>query len=235
MRDTLVHIQGLSYWTADSKINSAFTIGQQKGNLGAETVRQVLKDNFDLDISYYAMVDFETFATAIDTLFPEGVEIDAQFSTVDGEEVDSVEVPDDLGFASGGSLYQTIEVGLQTMDGKSLLNYARFRGDDSADFGRTQRQQQVLSAILSQIKDPTKLFTGSEALGKVYAMTSTNLPLSFIIEQGLSNLLAGNTSFDQMTIPEQGNWLDTYDRYGGLGLSIDFDYYKQELEELGLR
>lgn len=47
-------------------------------------VRQVLKDNFDLDIKYYALVDFQAFATAIDTLFPDGVTIDAQFSTLNG-------------------------------------------------------------------------------------------------------------------------------------------------------
>ena len=41
-----------------------------------------------------------------------------------------------------------------------------FRDDDEGDYGRTRRQQQVMTAVLQQIKDPTKLFTGSEALGK---------------------------------------------------------------------
>ena len=53
---------------------------------------------------------------------------------------------------------------------------------------RTKRQQQVMSAVLEQIKDPTKLFTGSEALGKVFGMTSTNLPYSFLLTNGLSVL-----------------------------------------------
>lgn len=52
------------------------------------------------------------------------------------------------------------------MNGSTLLNYARFRDDDEGDYGRTRRQQQVMTAVLQQIKDPTKLFTGSEALGK---------------------------------------------------------------------
>ena len=64
-------------------------------------MRQMLKDNFDIDIQYYAMVDFKTFATAIDTLFPNGVEMNAQFSTVDGEKVSEVEVPDDLNMKDG--------------------------------------------------------------------------------------------------------------------------------------
>ena len=32
-------------------------------------MRETLKRNFDIDIKYYAMVDFETFATGVDTLF----------------------------------------------------------------------------------------------------------------------------------------------------------------------
>ncbi len=53
---------------------------------------------------------------------------------------------------------QTIKVGKQQMNGSALLNYARFRDDDEADYGRTtKRQQQVLTAVLQQIKDPTKL------------------------------------------------------------------------------
>ena len=80
----------------DQKLNTAFTIGEQNNNQGAELVRQMLKDNFDINIQYYAMVDFQTFATAIDTLFPNGVEMNAQFSTIDGEKVSEVEVPDDL-------------------------------------------------------------------------------------------------------------------------------------------
>ncbi len=66
-------------------------------------------------------------------LFPEGVTIDAQFSTIDGEEVSSVEVPNDLGLEENAPAYQTIQVGVQQMDGKALLNYARYRYDDEGD------------------------------------------------------------------------------------------------------
>ncbi|MGT2895279.1 LCP family protein [Streptococcus entericus] len=236
LRDTLVNIEGASYeGMADHKLNAAFTIGEQDNSQGAEYVRQVLKNNFDITIEYYVMIDFETFALAVDTLFPNGVEMDAKFSTVNGEVVGAVDVPDDLGFASGGSLYQTIQVGPQRMDGKTLLNYARFRSDDEGDNGRTRRQQEVMQAVLSQIKDPTKLFTGSEALGKIYALTSTNISFPFILSNGLSGLTASQKGIERMSIPEQGDWIDEYDLYGGLGLLIDFEAYKQRLAELGLR
>lgn len=242
MRDTLVHIDGVSQQTDpeyqdyyDQKLNTAFTIGEQNNNQGAELVRQMLKDNFDIDIQYYAMVDFQTFATAIDTLFPNGVEMNAQFSTIDGETVSEVEVPDDLNMKDGVVPNQTIKVGKQRMDGRTLLNYARFRKDDEGDFGRTRRQQEVMSAIVHQIKDPTKLFTGSEALGKVFAMTSTNVPFSFLLTNGIGLVGSASNGIERITIPENGDWVDAYDMYGGQGLLVDFDAYKKKLSQMGLR
>lgn len=181
------------------------------------------------------MVDFETFAEAIDTLFPSGVLIDAQFATVDGKEVSSVKVPDDLRMKDGIVPNQKISIGKQKMDGRTLLNYARFRKDDEGDYGRTKRQQQVLQAILSQVKDPTKLFSGSAAIGKIYALTSTNLSYPVLAKDGLKALISGNKGVEQITIPENGDWVDDYDMYGGLGISVDFGKYKLKLKELGLR
>ena len=230
MRDTLVDIDGYEY-----KLNNAYTLGEQDNQQGAEQVRKTLKDNFDIDIQYYAMVDFATFATTIDTLFPEGVTIDAQFSTIDGEEVSSVEVPNDLGLEENAPAYQTIQVGVQQMDGKTLLNYARYRYDDEGDYGRTRRQQQVLSAVMSQAKNPMKLFSGSEAIGKVVAMTPTTVPQSFMWLQGPGIVLDAANSIERMTIPENGDWIDDYDMFGGMALRIDLDKYQERLAELGLR
>lgn len=237
MRDTLVNIPGVSYDDdyVDHKLNAAFAIGEQDDHQGAELIRQVLKSNFDIDVKYYVMIDFQTFATAVDSLFPNGVAIDAKFSTVNGETVSSVEVPDDLNMANGVVPEQTITAGLQRMDGRTLLNYARFRKDDSGDFGRTGRQQQAMKAILSQIKDPTKLFTGSEALGKIYTLTSTNVSYPFLLSQGLQSVATGQTKLENVTIPANGDWYDEYDAYGGQGLLIDFVKYQEQLKDLGLR
>lgn len=237
MRDILVNIEGVSAddYTVDNKLNTAFNIGEQNDNQGAELLRETLKRNFDIDIKYYAMVDFETFAEAIDALFPNDVKIDAQFATVDGEEVDKVEVPDDLNMKDGVVPNQTIKVGTQYMDGRTLLNYARFRKDDEGDFGRTKRQQQVMQAVMTQLKNPTKLFTGSTALGTIFALTSTNVPYSFIVQNGLSVISSGQKGIERTTIPENGDWVDAYDIYGGQGLLIDFDSYQKELADLGFR
>jgi len=240
MRDNLVYIDGYSQIVngkkqTDNKLNVAYELGEQEGQKGAEMVRRVLKDNFDLDIKYYALVDFQAFATAIDTLFPDGVTIDAQFSTLNGQPLTEATVGDDLHATETESPTQTIKVGKQQMNGSTLLNYARFRDDDEGDYGRTKRQQQVMSAVLEQIKDPTKLFTGSEALGKVFGMTSTNLPYSFLLTNGLSVLEGAQNGIERLTVPELGDWVDAYDVYGGQGLLVDQNKYQTKLAQMGMR
>ena len=240
MRDNLVYIDGYSQVIngqkqVDHKLNLAYELGEQEGKQGAEMVRKVLKDNFDLDIKYYALVDFQAFATAIDTLFPDGVTIDAQFSTLNGVPVTEATVGDDLHATETESPTQTIKAGTQQMNGSTLLNYARFRDDDEGDYGRTRRQQQVMTAVLQQIKDPTKLFTGSEALGKVFAMTSTNLPYTFLLTNGLSVLEGGQNGIERLTVPELGDWVDDYDVYGGQALRVDQKAYQNKLAQMGFR
>ena len=240
MRDNLVYIDGYSQIVngkkqRDNKLNVAYELGEQEGQKGAEMVRKVLKDNFDLNIKYYALVDFQAFATAIDTLFPDGVAIDAQFSTLNGQSLTEVAVGDDLHATETESPTQTIRAGKQQMNGSTLLNYARFRDDDEGDYGRTKRQQQVMSAVLEQIKDPTKLFTGSEALGKVFGMTSTNLPYSFLLTNGLSVIEGAQNGIERLTVPELGDWVDAYDVYGGQGLLVDQNKYRTKLAQMGMR
>ena len=238
MRDTLVNIKGASEtdYSQDLKLNTAFNIGEQNNHQGAELMRQTLKRNFDIDIKYYAMVDFETFAAGVDTLFPDGVKINTKFSTVDGKKVSSVQVPDDLRMDKDGNIpNQTIKVGKQHMDGRTLLNYARFRKDDEGDYGRTKRQQQVIQAMMKQVKNPLSLFKGPEALGKVYSLTSTNLSMTEMLDLGLSNAGSFKHGINSKTIPSDGDWIDSYDLYGGQGIEIDFDSYQDKLKELGFR
>ena len=240
MRDNLVYIDGYSQVIngqkqTDHKLNLAYELGEQEGKQGAEMVRKVLKDNFGLDIKYYALVDFQAFATAIDTLFPDGVTIDAQFSTLNGVPVTEATVGDDLHATETESPTQTIRAGKQQMNGSTLLNYARFRDDDEGDYGRTRRQQQVMTAVLQQIKDPTKLFTGSEALGKVFAMTSTNLPYTFLLTNGLSVLEGAQNGIERLTVPELGDWVDDFDVYGGQSLRVDQKAYQNKLAQMGFR
>jgi len=148
MRDNLVYIDGYSKVTAgkkqtDNKLNVAYELGEQEGQKGAEMVRKVLKDNFDLDIKYYALVDFQAFATAIDTLFPDGVTIDAQFSTLNGQALTAATVGDDLHATETESPTQTIKVGKQQMNGSTLENHGNIDIDADESFGVVVRNSVI--------------------------------------------------------------------------------------------
>ena len=47
-------------------------------NGGPELLRKTIKENFDIDTTYYAIVDFEGFVHLIDEAFPDGVEIEVE-------------------------------------------------------------------------------------------------------------------------------------------------------------
>ena len=254
MRDTLVNIPDVgSSDSPDSKINSAFTIGEQYNKQGVNLMSETLKKNFGINCQYYAVVDFSSFATIIDSLFPTGLKIDAKFSTVNGETLSAVPVPDDLaatkgktsndkdltaekaaelGYPDGGGTFMMIKPGTQKMDGRMLLNYARFRHDDEGDYGRVKRQQQVLETVMSKMKNPLALFTASSALGTTRAVTMTNIPNSFFLTKGITTLFDMKNGINSTTIPADNDWENAYDMYGGLGLSIDMTKYKAKAQEL---
>jgi anionic cell wall polymer biosynthesis LytR-Cps2A-Psr (LCP) family protein len=254
MRDTLVNVPGVGTSdAADSKINSAFTVGEQYNKQGVNLMSETLKKNFGINIQYYAVVDFSSFATIIDSLFPNGVSIDAQFSTINGQKLPEVPVPDDLaategkmpsdkdltadeaaamGYPDGGGTFMMIKPGVQKMDGRMLLNYARFRHDDEGDFGRVKRQQQVMSTVMGKLKNPLTLFTASSALGTTRAVTMTNIPNSFFLTQGVGALFGMKNGLQSTTIPANGDWQNDYDMYGGLGLSIDMTKYHAQAQQL---
>ncbi len=66
-------------------------------------------------------------------------------------------------------------------------------------------------------------------------MTSTNVPFSFLLTNGIGLVGSASKGIERITIPENGDWVDAYDMYGGQGLLVDFDAYKKKLSQMGLR
>lgn len=176
MRDTLVTIPGYG----ENKINAAYAFG------GADLVRQTLAENFGLETNYYAKVDFRSFEKVIDTLFPSGVAINAEKDMSKNLEV-------------------AIKQGQQQMNGLELLQYARFRMDEEGDFGRVRRQQQVMDAIFSEMKNPLAILKLPYATGKVLGYASTNLPMSFLLKNTFS-IARGARGVDSLTVPVADSW-----------------------------
>ena len=121
------------------------------------------------------------------------------------------------------------------MNGSTLLNYARFRDDDEGDYGRTKRQQQVMSAVLEQIKDPTKTLYRIRGTWKGLWNDLNQSTLYFLLTNGLSVIEGAQNGIERLTVPELGDWVDAYDVYGGQGLLVDQNKYRAKLAQMGMR
>jgi polyisoprenyl-teichoic acid--peptidoglycan teichoic acid transferase len=121
-RDLVVEIPGLGR----EKINAAYAQG------GRALTRAVVEYHFDINIHYYAEVDFNGFISIVDT--------------IGGVLIDNPAVLKDDNYEWTRVYFPT---GPQLMDGQTALRYVRTRYDDN-DFARGQRQQQVLRAMRQQ-------------------------------------------------------------------------------------
>ncbi len=130
-RDLYVVIPG----RGRDRINTAFVYGSAGNNPagGAALAMQTVEYNLGVPINHYLLVDFSAVVQGIDTLG--GIDINVPF-TINDPTYPSMDYGYDPLF---------IPAGYQHMDGALTLKYARTRHVDN-DFGRAQRQQQVIFA-----------------------------------------------------------------------------------------
>ena len=69
----------------------------------------------------------------------------------------------------------TLEQGTQNLHGKELLGYVRFRQDRLSDFGRVQRQQEVISKLKEEAVSFNSVKNLPELLGLLHSHVDTNL------------------------------------------------------------
>jgi LCP family protein required for cell wall assembly len=130
-RDLYVVIPG----RGRDRINTAFVYGAAGNNPagGAALSMQTVEYNLGVPINHYVLVDFSAVIQGVDTLG--GIDVNVPFTINDPTYPDM--------YYGYDPLY--IPAGLQHMDGTLALKYARTRHVDN-DFGRAQRQQQVILA-----------------------------------------------------------------------------------------
>ncbi|MCK4635886.1 MAG: LCP family protein [Candidatus Moranbacteria bacterium] len=117
------------------KINILYQSGL-KNEKDADLIIETVEKITDQEIHYYLTLDFAGFTQMIDTL--------------DGINVDVKKDIKDTRYPGPNYSYETFEIekGLQNLDGKTALKYARTRHTDiEGDFGRAKRQQQILQAV----------------------------------------------------------------------------------------
>jgi polyisoprenyl-teichoic acid--peptidoglycan teichoic acid transferase len=200
MRDTYVDIPD----HGKQKINAAFAFG------GPELVRKTIKQNFDIDVQYYATVNFTGFSKIMDVIAPDGIE---------------VEVPSPISNGAGSKVKPTKQV----LHGDELLEYVRFRNDDQSDFGRVERQQEVLSKVKDQAISIHTLLNLPKLLGITEPYIDTNINKQTLLKVG-KGLLPGKSDMKTLRIPIANSYKDERVAVGAV-LSIDLEKNKQALQE----
>lgn len=137
-RDLWVDIPG----QGSNRINTANYFGDlMQPGYGPELARQTVQNNFGPAVHRYVLVDFAGFVALVDALG--GIDVTVPETIVD----ERYPTPD------YGTMTIVIPAGPQHMDGATALIYVRTRHNDS-DFGRSQRQQQILRALVVRVLQP---------------------------------------------------------------------------------
>lgn len=142
-RDFYVNIPQSNNFT---KINALYKISLDN-KLGADLVKQAVEKITNLNINYYATVDFDAFQKIVDNIG--GINIISERDIYDAR------------YPGPNYSYQTFELskGAHLLDGKTALQYVRERHDDpEGDFGRAKRQQQVIQSVKNKFFSMQTLF-----------------------------------------------------------------------------
>ncbi len=145
---------------------------QKAEKTGIDAIKSTLTTSLGVPIHYYAMIDFTGFRKAIDTVG--GIDIDVKEPLIDGT----------MAWLNGGRA--TIAgKGWQSFDGHRALMYARSRmGTNGTDFGRAERQREVILALkekvlsLGTLANPIKL---NQLLGDFGHHVTTDFSINEIL------------------------------------------------------
>jgi len=138
MRDTYVDIPGHGY----AKLNAAYALG------GGPLLTQTITDNYRIEVSNYAAIDFENMIELVDALG--GVELtwtDKEVEVANGYILDMCNT---LGI--DGTQYQLPGGGTYLCNGVQTVAYARNRFVGNSDYQRTERQRYVITQMINKIK-----------------------------------------------------------------------------------
>jgi LCP family protein required for cell wall assembly len=158
LRDTYVKIPD----HGEDRINSAISIGGP--NLAMKTVSDLL----GLPIQYYVFTDFKGFIALVDAIG--GIDF---------------EVEKDMKYSDSADDHQydiNLKKGMQHLNGKTALQYVRFRHDAMSDFTRTERQRNFLKAVASKLQTTSSIVKLPRILNAIDPYIETNLSINNMLK-----------------------------------------------------
>ena len=133
-RDTLVDIPG----HGEAKLNSAYMLG------GPELLLETVKETYNINIDKYIIINFWGFEAIVDYIG--GIEVDVKDYQL--EELNKY-----IGESTGGNDCPVEEAGIQTLNGKQALSYARIRYNVGDEYERTDRQREVIFKVIEKLQN----------------------------------------------------------------------------------
>lgn len=208
LRDMYVDIPGYG----GNRLNAAYSYG------GAELLMETIRQNFGIAVNRYVLVNFEAFANLVDSVG--GIELELTSEEISYVNGYLVEYNMLLGRPQGTDNMDTSVSGLVHLNGAQALAYSRNRYIGT-DFGRTERQRKVLTAVLGKL--PGAVFTN---LGGLMDGLLPNLTTNLTKEECFRlSLMAGKLlSYDIVSdnIPQPGTYKNATIR-GMSVLEVDFE------------
>lgn len=156
MRDMYVQIPGYR----DNRINVSYAIG------GMKLLDSCIEKNFGVTVDANVEVDFNGFEKIIDILG--GVEIELTKS-----EADYLNRRGNWGVEDNAGKWN-LKQGLNKLNGSQAVAYSRVRDVGNGDFGRTNRQRIVLSALADKAKTMS-LSQLNELLQSILPLLTTDM------------------------------------------------------------
>ncbi|MGD7024721.1 LytR family transcriptional regulator [Rossellomorea vietnamensis] len=151
-RDTRVDIIGRG--TVD-KINHAYAFG------GVEMAMDTVENFLDIPIDYYAKINMDGFKDIVDA-------------------VGGVTVNNDLDFNYEGHHFTKGEL---TLNGEEALKYSRMRYEDPrGDFGRQDRQRQIIQAVIKEGASISSLWNYGDIFDAIGKNVKTNLTFNEMVD-----------------------------------------------------
>lgn len=163
-RDTYLNLGNDKY----NKCNSAYALG------GPERAISMININTDLYISDYVTVGFEGLIDAIDALG--GIPIEVTEEEIFHLNNYQMTMAEELGVPYTPVAFS----GMQMLNGLQATAYCRIRYTSGYDFKRTERQRNVLTAMLERTRS-VSLPALTSALTKIFPNVATSLSLEDLI------------------------------------------------------
>ncbi|BBF43941.1 cell envelope-related transcriptional attenuator [Lachnospiraceae bacterium KM106-2] len=217
MRDIYVEIPGYR----NNKLNAAFNNG------GGVLLTSTIEQNFQIKLDGYVRVNFQGFEKIIDKLG--GVSID--LASWEAKYLNTTNY-------ISKKKYRNVKEGTNTLNGNQALGYCRVRykqtlNGEKDDFGRTNRQRTVLTALFNKYKQESVLDMIDTA-NELMPYITTNISKTDIINYLTAAATLGTTELETFRIPVDHSYANKKLLCGSSSasvLSIDFATNQNELHK----